>query len=99
MNDTYNPTLTIINFLAVERLARVYPIPCTPEVDKRTALGVAVWVMYDIAVRDWPDLACQKVVDVGGGYILLRTDREGSAATGNRLEDLEMQPRPNDIIP
>jgi len=74
MNGTYNPTLTIIDFLAVERLACIYPVPCTPEVNKRTALGLAVCVVYDIAVRYWPDLACQKVVDVGGGYILLRTE-------------------------
>ena len=57
MNDTYNPMLTIIDFLAVERLARVYPVPCTLEVNIRAALGVAGCVMYDIRVRDWPDLA------------------------------------------
>lgn len=76
MNDTYNPILTIIDFLAIERLARVYAVSCTLEVNIRTALGVAGCVVYDIIVRDWPDLACQKVVDIGGGYILLRTDRE-----------------------
>ena len=57
MNGTYNPMLTIIDFLAVERFARVYPVPCTLEVNIRTALGVTGCVVYDIRVRDWPDLA------------------------------------------
>jgi hypothetical protein len=84
MNDTYNPMLTIIDFLAVECLACVYPVPCTLEVNKRTALGVAACVVYDIAVREWPDLACQKVVrrrkrlrpvENGSGGISRETDR------------------------
>jgi len=80
--------LTIIDFLAVERLACVYPVPSTLEVNKRTALGVAVFVVYDIPVREWPDLAYQKVINVGSGYVLLTTDREGSAArqTGTGIE-------------
>jgi len=72
--------LTIVDFLAVERLACVYPVPCTLEVNKRTTLREAACVVYDIAVLEWPDLAHQKVMDVGSGYVLLRTDREGSAA-------------------
>ena len=80
MNDTYDPMLTIIDFLAIERVACVYPVPCTLEVNKRTALGVAVCIVYDIAVLDWPDLTYQEVMDVGSGYVLLITDREGSAA-------------------
>lgn len=87
MNATYRPMLTIIDFLAVECLARVYSVPCTLKVNKRTALRVAFCVVYGIAVREWPDLAYKKVVDVGSSYILLMTDREGLATrqtgTGN----------------
>ena len=72
--------LTIIDLLAIKRLACIYPVSCTLEVNIRTALGVAVCVMYNIAIRDRPDLAAQKVEDVGSGYILLTTVRETLAA-------------------
>jgi len=78
--------LTIVYFFSVERLACVYPVPCALEVDKRTAFGVAVCIVYDITVREWPDLAYQKVVDVGSSYVLLTTDREGLAARRRRQE-------------
>jgi len=65
--------LTIIDLLAIKRLACVYPVSCTLEVNKRTAFGVAVCVVRDIAVREWPDLAVQKVVDVGSGYVLRKS--------------------------
>jgi hypothetical protein len=75
-SDTYHPMLTVIDFLAVECLARVYPVSYTLEVNKRTALGVAVCIVYDVAVREGPNLAHQKVVDVGNSYVLVTTDRQ-----------------------
>lgn len=50
MNATYKRMLTIVDFLAVECLARVDPVLCTLKVNKRTALRVAVCVVYGIAV-------------------------------------------------
>jgi len=43
--------LTIIDLLAIKRLACVYPVSCTLEVNKRTAFGVAGCIVYNIAVR------------------------------------------------
>lgn len=71
--------------------------------NKRTALGVAVCVVYNITVREWPDLADQKVGDAGSSYVLSTTVRVTLAArkidARNEPEDLVMRPDPIEIIP